>query len=343
MNGYDYDFSQMPGAVIDTLKADKDSPEVNFRYSANPEQSCGFCVHFSPPGKCEIVLGVVRAVDVCNLFEARPDGGRVTAELAHDEFTGAEPFSAAGDQSPDQVRPVQAQVQLHVPQRVAVQSEYKPRQVQAELVGRGPLLDARHQVQATLSEAKPHIDANFSDNHTLPEETEQWVRIKGKSMRKGSVQHKAALAEIDETEKAAPFKPRVHTGRFISQGKTHRAVQATEVAREGGPGSGVYDHKKGTGAEQPKTEGPKLTDTSHQLFMELADDAGNWSGQPLLGGNVSSSKELRGNVTQLKRAGLISTQQDEGQTWVNFSPKGIEYAAQHGKDLSFITRQGGNL
>jgi hypothetical protein len=241
-----------------------------------------------------------------------------------DEFTGQEPFSSAGDESP---APVQAQVQLHVPQRVPVQSELKLAQVQAELVGAGSLLDTRRQVQAVLSEAKPHIDANFSDNQTLPEEheEEQWVRIKGKSMRKGSAQHKAALAEMNEVGTSAGakagwenrkgkkldpplgqlkndhlvspdfsrmnkqnkefidmkkaglrpqaetelYKPRVHTGRFISQGKSHRPVQATEVGTSAGAKAGWEGRRR---AQKP--EGKKDEERVHSLVLDELNKSG---------------------------------------------------------------------
>ena len=73
-----------------------------------------------------------------------------------------------------------------------------------------------------------------------------------------------------------------------------------------------------------------LTETSLQLFLAYAKDAGNWSGTPLVGGNVGGSKEERGNLTQLKRAGLVETFKDDGQTWLSFTEAGRVLAAQHG-------------
>lgn len=80
----------------------------------------------------------------------------------------------------------------------------------------------------------------------------------------------------------------------------------------------------------------EITERSLALFLEYAKDADNWSGQPLVGGNVGGSKEDRGNITQLKRAGLIRTSIDEGHTWLSFTPEGKALAAQHGVDLSWI-------
>lgn len=73
-----------------------------------------------------------------------------------------------------------------------------------------------------------------------------------------------------------------------------------------------------------------LTTKSIDLFVAYAEDAGNWSGTPLVGGNVGGSKEDRGNLTQLKKAGLIETDYDEGCTWLYFTDMGVEYAAALG-------------
>jgi hypothetical protein len=74
----------------------------------------------------------------------------------------------------------------------------------------------------------------------------------------------------------------------------------------------------------------KITEQSLQVFLAYARDAGNWSGTPLVGGNVGGSKEERGNLTQLKRAGLITTFVDEGNAWIVFTDAGVELARQHG-------------
>jgi hypothetical protein len=73
-----------------------------------------------------------------------------------------------------------------------------------------------------------------------------------------------------------------------------------------------------------------LTDRSLALFIEYASDAGNWNGMPLVGGNVGGSKEDRGNLTQLKKAGLIETDISDGHTWVMFTQAGRALANEHG-------------
>ena len=78
--------------------------------------------------------------------------------------------------------------------------------------------------------------------------------------------------------------------------------------------------------------GVEITEKSRDVFIAYAKDAGNWSGTPLVGGNVGGSKEERGNLTQLKRAGLITTFEDDG-TWITFTELGKKFAAIYGVEL----------
>jgi hypothetical protein len=75
-----------------------------------------------------------------------------------------------------------------------------------------------------------------------------------------------------------------------------------------------------------------ITDQSKALFLAYARDGGNWSGTPLLGegSNVDSSKEARGNLTQLKRAGLVTTFRYEGCMWVKPTDAGKAFAVELG-------------
>jgi len=73
-----------------------------------------------------------------------------------------------------------------------------------------------------------------------------------------------------------------------------------------------------------------ITSKSLALFLSYARDAGNWSGTPLIGGNVGGDVEGRGNLTQLKRAGLIRTLTAEGNAWIYFTGSGRALAASHG-------------
>lgn len=75
-----------------------------------------------------------------------------------------------------------------------------------------------------------------------------------------------------------------------------------------------------------------ITDTSLALFLAFAEDAPNWSGSPM----ADVTKEERGNLTQLKRAGLLTTFVDEGIPFVCFTRAGVALAAEHGTDLGWI-------
>ena len=74
-----------------------------------------------------------------------------------------------------------------------------------------------------------------------------------------------------------------------------------------------------------------LTQASLELFLFYARDAGNWGGYPWLNGNRDFTKEDRGNLTQLKKAGLLITCKDsELGEFIQFLEKGAELALTHG-------------
>jgi hypothetical protein len=75
-----------------------------------------------------------------------------------------------------------------------------------------------------------------------------------------------------------------------------------------------------------------MTEETKTLFIELVEDACNWSGMPLWDGNVAGGKKRRGNLTNLKLMGLVKTQQYEGNTWVTFTEAGDSLAADMGYD-----------
>lgn len=80
----------------------------------------------------------------------------------------------------------------------------------------------------------------------------------------------------------------------------------------------------------------QLTSSSIDLFIALAKDAGNWSGTPLFGGNVGGSNESKGHLTQLKKAGLVTTWQDPDDkklSWVSFTKEGKAFAAKFGIEV----------
>ncbi len=86
---------------------------------------------------------------------------------------------------------------------------------------------------------------------------------------------------------------------------------------------------------------PEITEGSKQLFIELAEDAGNWSGSPLFGANVGGDDVSRGHLTHLKKLGLVTTYVDEDDpsgsrfrrdAWVIFTDLGVRYAEELGID-----------
>jgi len=85
-----------------------------------------------------------------------------------------------------------------------------------------------------------------------------------------------------------------------------------------------------------------ITETSKNLFLEYAKDAPNWSGTPLVGGNVGGTKEERGNLTQLKKAGLIVTwkSEDGPWTWLQFTREGVKFAEANGVKMWDYDQEG---
>lgn len=73
-----------------------------------------------------------------------------------------------------------------------------------------------------------------------------------------------------------------------------------------------------------------LTPASLALFLAYAKDAANWSGNPLVGGNVGGSKQDAGNLTDLKKHRLLVTFESDHESWVRFTEAGIELAVKHG-------------
>lgn len=78
-----------------------------------------------------------------------------------------------------------------------------------------------------------------------------------------------------------------------------------------------------------------LTEKSLALFLAYAKDSGNWSGTPLVGGNVGGSKEDRGNLTDLKKAGLVTTFISDKLAWLEFTDAGKAFAASHGVTIEY--------
>lgn len=76
-----------------------------------------------------------------------------------------------------------------------------------------------------------------------------------------------------------------------------------------------------------------ITEQSKAVFLAYAKDAANWNGTPMVGGNVGGSKAERGNLTQLKQAGLITTWVEDGDTWLGFTSEGKRFAMSFGVEI----------
>lgn len=70
-----------------------------------------------------------------------------------------------------------------------------------------------------------------------------------------------------------------------------------------------------------KTTTKPLTEASQALFVAIAKNYHNWSGTPPCYDHIT--KETRGNLTQLKRAGLVTTFRSDGEEWIAFTEAGL--------------------
>lgn len=73
-----------------------------------------------------------------------------------------------------------------------------------------------------------------------------------------------------------------------------------------------------------------LTPASAELLRALANDACEWGGSPCYGANVGGSAADRGNLTDLKRRGLLRTIREGRTEWVEFTEEGRAMAATMG-------------
>lgn len=77
---------------------------------------------------------------------------------------------------------------------------------------------------------------------------------------------------------------------------------------------------------------PILTPDSLALFDALAADAGDWSGTPL----IECSPAERGNLSDLKRKGLLTTFEHDGDLFAHFDPAGVALGDARGHRLSDV-------
>ncbi len=82
----------------------------------------------------------------------------------------------------------------------------------------------------------------------------------------------------------------------------------------------------------------QLTTKVHAYFMAHAEDAPNWGGTPMVGGNTHQGLAENGYLTDLKKKGLVTTQVDREQgkpvvEWIYFTPIGKQYALENGYEI----------
>ena len=74
-----------------------------------------------------------------------------------------------------------------------------------------------------------------------------------------------------------------------------------------------------------------ITAATLARFLAYAADAADWSGTPLVGGNVGGEPADKGYIVNMKKLGLVSTWTcDRGDVWMAFEPAGVQLAAEHG-------------
>lgn len=76
-----------------------------------------------------------------------------------------------------------------------------------------------------------------------------------------------------------------------------------------------------------------LPQKSFDYFVDLAKDAGNWSGNPWLNGNVASGKSASAMSQTLVRAGLITIGHDGDDAFAIFTDAGRAAAASIGIEV----------
>lgn len=74
----------------------------------------------------------------------------------------------------------------------------------------------------------------------------------------------------------------------------------------------------------------ELTAASLETFKLYAADAGNWSGEPMVSNGYPNMKQIRGNLSDLVKKGLVGIFKDEGVEFLYFTDAGKAFAAENG-------------
>ncbi len=68
----------------------------------------------------------------------------------------------------------------------------------------------------------------------------------------------------------------------------------------------------------------EMTEATRQLFKAIIDDMGNWGGTPPCYNHITAQR--RGNLTDLKRRGLVTTFESDGEEWIQVTQAGLDLA-----------------
>lgn len=103
VNAFRADVHRKEG-IFASMHADKGlQPKevVNYRYASNPNQSCASCEHFNgQEGSCEKVIGMIRPIDLCDLWTQRTQTTDAMAQLRQRLMAQTAPRPAAPITSP---------------------------------------------------------------------------------------------------------------------------------------------------------------------------------------------------------------------------------------------------
>ena len=81
----------------------------------------------------------------------------------------------------------------------------------------------------------------------------------------------------------------------------------------------------------------ELTAASLATFLEYADDAGNWGDEPWVSnGNIECTKEMRGNLSDLVKKGLIKICGNGKSQFIRFTAAGAALAAEHQMEVTAL-------
>jgi len=159
-----------------------------------------------------------------------------------------------------------------------------------------------------------------------------WCYYHKREHRKGTKVYRECLGRgfMSNPTLTIPARSKAKLGHIFA---AEKELRRAGVTFDTGYGSGKRDWELDWSLRGASLRNPDITPESQRVFVMYARDSVNWSGTPLVGGNVGGSKEERGNLTQLKRAGLITTFFDEGFTWITFTEKGRAYAKSLGFNI----------